>query len=592
MTATRRGRFTPAEVVDEALARIAAAGSDAVWIARVPAATLRAAVARLAVLRPDARGPLWGIPFAVKDNIDVAGMTTTAACPAFGYVATESAPVVTRLEAAGAILLGKTNLDQFATGLVGTRSPYGTPCSPFDATMAPGGSSSGSAVAVAAGLVGFALGTDTAGSGRVPAAFNNIVGLKPTRGLVPTRGVVPACRSLDCVSIFANTVADARHVLAVVAGPDPVDPYSRPPPPGFQLFLAAAATFRFGVPHSAQRAFFGDSDAASLYRAAIARAEACGGVAVEVDLAPFTEAAALLYGAWTTERAADLEDWLRERPEALLDVTRGILAAGLAISGTALFRAQHRLATLAGATAPVWNTIDVLLLPTAPTAHSLAAITADPVQRNSELGHYTNFANLLDLAAIAIPAGFVRRDTRPPFPFGVTLVAPAWHDGVLAALAERLHHAAGLPSGATAHPVPPPAILGAGSYPTIDLAVFGAHLSGQPLNPELRALGARLLRPCRTAPSYHMLLLPGTPARPAMRRVAAEGAALPGEIWSVPSGALAELLATIRPPLGLGTVELDDGPCHGFIAEDAPIPGSYDITAHGGWAAWRRAARP
>lgn len=553
------GATTPEAVMGDVLARIAAAGDDKVWISRVPDAAL---LAQAHALR-DPSLPLHGVPFAVKDNIDVAGLPTTAACPQFSYTPTRHATVVQRLVDAGAIPVGKTNMDQFATGLVGTRSPYGTPRNPFDPAMLPGGSSSGSAVAVAAGLVSFALGTDTAGSGRVPAGFNNLVGLKPTRGWLSTAGVVPACRSLDCVSVLALTVADAVAVADAAGAYDSADPYSRPAP----AWPAAPRRFRFGVPQP--REFFGDVEAALAYEDAVGRAEALGGVAVPFDFSPFTEAASLLYGPWTAERTVAVGAPM-DQPDALHPVTRAVLDAGRNVTGAAVFAAQHRLAALRRRADAVWQSVDFLLLPTTPTAFSLEQTEADPIKRNSELGHYTNFANLLDLAAVAVPSGFYRSG----FPVGVTLVGPAWSDPILAGVAHHMHKAAGLPLGASG--------AGADRTPRTPIAVFGAHLDGQPLNGALQAMGGRFVRPCRTAPLYRMLALPGPVARPALVR---DGAGrLDGEVWALPSGAVAAFLGTIAPPLGLGTVELEDGPHLGFIAE-AGATGE-DITAYGGWRNW------
>ena len=554
----------PVDTMRDVLARIEAAGDDHVWISRVPGETV---LAQAAALR-DRSLPLFGIPFAVKDNIDLLGLPTTAACPAFAQTPERTAPIVQRLMDAGAIPIGNTNLDQFATGLVGVRSPYGTPRNPFDPLMVPGGSSSGSAVAVSSGLVSFALGTDTAGSGRVPAGFNNIVGLKPTRGWLSTTGVVPACRSMDCVSVFALTAADALAVAEVAGAYDLADPYSR-------LRQAAPPTgLRFGVPSAPE--FFGDAEAEAAYDAACRRLEALGGVAVPFDFGPFAETAALLYGPWAAERLATLEPMLAQ-PDALHPAIRTILEGARAVSGADLFRAQHRLAMLRRSTDAVWETLDLLLLPTSPTAYSCAALVADPIRLNSNLGTYTNFANLLDLSAIAVPAGFYASG----FPIGVTLVGRAWQDRPLAALADRLHRTIPATMGATGHGLPDNPVT-PGPAGT-EIAVFGAHLTGQPLNPALAALGGRFVRACRTAPAYRMLALPGTPARPALLRDA-HGVAIEGEVWAIPPANLAAFLATIAPPLGLGTVELDHGPALGFIAE-AGAAGT-DITHHGGWRAY------
>ncbi len=446
--------ITAAALVESVLARIEDAGDDKVWITRVPAARLHAragALDKRAAREPDlaARLPLFGIPFAVKDNLDVAGMRTTAACPGFAYRAEATAPAIARLEAAGAILVGKTNLDQFATGLVGCRSPYGVPRNPFDARFIPGGSSSGSAVAVAAGLVSFALGTDTAGSGRVPAAFNNIVGLKPTRGLISTLGVVPACRSLDCVSVLALSAEDAAQIAAIAGGYEAADPFSRRAPPVPPSFTAQ---FRFAVPQAADLECFGDSDTPALFAAAAAALEALGGTRVAFDFAPFRSAAALLYsGPWVAERLAAIEDFFRRAPEALLPVTRDIIAGGDDYSAVDAFKAGYRLAALGREAERLWHDADFMLLPTAATIYTVAAVAAEPIALNARLGHYTNFVNLFDLAAIAVPAG-MRRDG---LPFGVSLIAPAFSDAALAAIGAALQRRLDLPLGATPHRLAP-----------------------------------------------------------------------------------------------------------------------------------------
>ncbi len=557
----------PVTIMQDVLARIDAAGDDHVWISRVPPATVLAQAAALT----DRSLPLFGIPFAIKDNIDLNGLPTTAACPAFATTPTRTAPVVQRLIDAGAIPVGKTNLDQFATGLVGVRSPYGTPRNPFDPLMIPGGSSSGSAVAVSAGLVSFALGTDTAGSGRVPAGFNNIVGLKPTRGWLGTTGVLPACRSLDCVSVFALTAADAMTIADIAGAYDPADPYSRP------AQHAAPLGTRFGIP--TQPEFFRDTEAATAYHATCRRLEALGLTPVPFDLAPFTETAALLYGPWAAERLATLEPMLAQ-PDALHPAIRTILDGARTVTGADLFRAQHRLATLRRIADAVWDRVDLMLLPTSPTAYTCAALDADPIRLNSNLGTYTNFANLLDLAAIAVPAGLYASG----FPIGATLVAQAWQDRPLASLADRLHRTLPATMGATGHALPDNPLA---DTPTgTEIAVFGAHLAGQPLNPALMALGGRFVRACRTAPVYRMLALPGTPPRPALIR-APDGVTLEGEIWALPPANVAAFLATIAAPLGLGTVQLEHGPALGFIAEAAAA--GTDISHHGGWRAYRAA---
>jgi len=443
-----RGAVSAAELTEQVLARIARSDDPAIWISRPSESAVRARAHELdAKTAADpstvARLPLFGIPFAVKDNIDVAGMATTAGCPAFAYTPTETAPVVMRLLAAGAILVGKTNLDQFATGLVGTRSAYGVPRNPFDARLIPGGSSSGSAVAVAAGLVSFALGTDTAGSGRIPAAFNNLVGLKPTRGLLSTRGVVPACRSLDCVSVFALTAQDAAAVFAATAFFDPQDPLARAPKAGVApRFLSR---FRFGVPEWSDLEFFGDQDAAALFEAAIGILERAGGTRVEINLAPFRDAGRLVYeGPWVAERLHATQALLGKNPDAVLSVTREIIEDARSYSALDAYRALYELASLRRAADGEFREMDVLILPTAGTIYETEAVAAEPKRLNANLGLYTSFVNLLDLAAIAAPAGFDKNG----LPFGVSLIAPAYHDSALLDLATRFQKLVGLPLGA------------------------------------------------------------------------------------------------------------------------------------------------
>jgi allophanate hydrolase len=444
------GALSASELTDLVLSRIAEWDDPAIWITRTSDADLKQRAGDLdaaAASDPDliARLPLFGIPFAVKDNIDVAGIPTTAACPAFAYMPSETAPVVRKLLAAGGMLVGKTNLDQFATGLVGTRSPYGVPRNPFDARYIPGGSSSGSATAVAAGLVSFALGTDTAGSGRVPAAFSNIVGLKPARGLLSTRGVVPACRSLDCVSVFALTAKDASVVLGVTALFDPDDPLARPVrcllPPSF------GSNCRFGVPRSSELEFFGDCEAASLFASALAKLEQIGGTRTETAFALFRDTGRLLYdGPWVAERLHATQALLDDNPGALLSVTRSIIEQGRRYTALDAYRAQYELERRKREAHLVFSSIDVMVLPTTGTIYDTAAIAADPIRLNSNLGLYTSFVNLLDLSAIAVPAGF-RSDG---LPFGISLIAPAFAEHALLDLADRFQHSLGLPLGANA----------------------------------------------------------------------------------------------------------------------------------------------
>jgi len=560
----------PVAAVRRTYARLDRDGPGPAWISVVPAAD---ALARAAAVDPAA--PLAGVPFAVKDNIDVAGMDTTAACPGYARRASHTAPAVRALLDAGAILIGKTNLDQFATGLVGTRSPYGAPRSALDDRFVSGGSSSGSAVVVADGTVAFSLGTDTAGSGRVPAAFNGIVGLKPTRGLVSTRGVVPASRSLDCVSVFTRSVADARDVLAVLAGYDPQDPWSRSSPPAG----GAVAPPRIGVPIAGQIEADLDPRLLDAWGAATARAaELSAAPLVPVDLGPFLETAALLYeGPWLAERWVAIGGAVQAGLEGLDRVVADVVAAGAAPSAADAFRAVHRLAELRRAADHATAGVDVLLLPTAPTVPTPDDVAAAPVAVNRRLGRWTNAVNLLDRSALAVPAG----RGRDGMPFGVTLVGAAFTEDLL------------LRTGAAWTGETPPSGT-APVIPALELAVVGAHLRGQPLEPQLLALGATFVRVARTAADYRLFALPGgPPARPGLVRApGTRGPGLEVEIVSLPHAGVGALLERIPAPLGLGTVELDDGTTvAGFLCEDHATVGAVDITAYGGWRAFLAAER-
>ena len=445
VAAHRAGKMTPADTVARSYARLRAHGDAAMFIALRDEADALAEARALS----NASLPLYGVPVAIKDNIGVAGMPTTAACPAFAYQPHRDATVVARLRAAGAIVIGKTNLDQFATGLNGTRSPYGTPRNPIKAELIPGGSSSGSAVAVAAGIVPLALGTDTAGSGRVPAGLNNIVGLKPSLGLVSTYGVVPACRTLDCVSVFALTVDDAWSALAAIAGPDAKDSYSRQRPLGSPG--AMPAQVKIGAPRAGQRLFFGDCEFEAAYDAALARLAKLGCVIVEIDIEPFYETARLLYeGPWVAERAIVAKPVLDSDPNALHPVTRQIIVSGLKPTAMDAFAAFYKLEELRRVAERTFNHVDALALPTAPTAYTVAQVLADPIQLNSRLGTYTNFVNLLDLCGLALPAAF----TKDGVPFGITLLAPGGEDAMLAEIGRAFHAATKLPLGALKEPQP------------------------------------------------------------------------------------------------------------------------------------------
>ena len=572
--------ITPLDVIEEVIARRNTLADRAVFITETPDAMLRAET--LAVMAMDRGLPLWGVPFTVKDNIDVAGLPTTAACPAFAYDPAADATVIARLRAAGAIVIGKTNLDQFATGLNGTRSPHGAPRSVFNADYVSGGSSSGSAVSVASGLCSFALGTDTAGSGRVPAAFNNLVGLKPTPGLVPNTGVVPACRSVDVVTVFAGTVVEAAAVRRVMEGLDGADPYSRRAKP-----VALPSKLRIGVLAGAEREFFGNAEVEALYDAAIARAEALGAVMVPFDYAPFRAAAALLYdGPWVAERLAAVEDFLAASPEAFDPVVRKIIEGAKGKTAVEAFRGQYKLNALMQVCAPVWEAVDVLMLPTSPTTCTVAGMLAEPIQRNSEFGRYTNFANLMGLAAIAVPGGFGASG----LPAGITLVGPGFSDDALVPFAAAMHAAAGSGMGidrGAVIPAAPEAALPDGWVPIV---VVGAHLTGMPLNKELTGPGGVLLAETRTAADYKLYALPGTvPPKPGM--VQSPGFAGPGiavEVWGLPLAAFGAFVARIPAPLGIGKVELADGSrVSGFLCEAHALEGAEEVTQFGGWRAYR-----
>ena len=576
------GSLRPSEVVTGVLARIEAykARDPAVWIHLLLREELEARAAELEKRGP-AGLPLFGIPFAIKDNIDLAGQPTTAGCPDYRYIADASATVVKRLVDAGAIVVGKTNLDQFATGLVGTRSPYGACRNTFDARYLSGGSSSGSSVAVAAGLVSFSLGTDTAGSGRVPAAFNNLIGLKPTCGALSARGVVPACRSLDCISIFALTAPDAGAVFEVARGFDAADPYSRRPVAGGRV-PESFERLRLGVPRAGQLEFFGDSGSEALFTAAVAKLESLGATRVEIDFDPFLKAARLLYeGPWVAERFVAIREFIEKRPEALFPGTRKIIAGGATPSAADTFAATYRLKELIRAAEPVWDTVDVIVTPTAGTIYTIDAVNADPVRLNSNLGHYTNFMNLMDFSAIAVPAGFLPSG----LPLGVTLFAPAFADGALCKLADSAQRAMVATMGATGNALPPAAPAESRKdASTVRLAVCGAHMSGLPLNGQLLERGATLVRRCRTAPRYQLYALAGfTPARPGMLR-ADPGHAIEVEVWEVPTAAFGSFVDGIPAPLGIGTVELEDGETlRGFQCEAYAVSGAKDISELGSW---------
>ncbi|HEY8932723.1 MAG TPA: allophanate hydrolase [Rariglobus sp.] len=566
-----------ADLVPTLLARCDAYEKDdpAVWTHRLSAAALR----DLASALPSA-GPLLGLTFAIKDNIDLAGAPTTASCPGFAYTPAASATVVEKLLAAGALPVGKTNLDQFATGLVGTRSPYGAPRNVFNPDYISGGSSSGSAVAVAAGLVDFALGTDTAGSGRVPAAFNQIIGLKPTKGRLSTRGVVPACRSLDCVSIFARDLAITARVLAATEGFDPVDPFSRPQSKSNLLGYSISDAPRLGVPRADQLEWFGNTESPALFAAALDRLRSLGAEIVEVDFSAFLDAARLLYeGPWTAERYAGVGAFIEQhsatpesaRAAGLDPNVSKIILGGKNPSAADAFRATYRLAELRRAADTVLASVDALVAPTTGTIYTVAEVQADPIRLNSNLGRYNNFMNLLDLCGLTVPAG--RYSFGPGF--GITLIAPAWHDGALLALGARY-------LGETLPPSSP-------ASNDVTLAVCGAHLRGQPLHSQLTALGARFLAATTTAPCYRLYALANTtPPKPGLVRVAPgeTGAAIAVETYALSPEAFGRFTAAVPAPMVIGNAELNDGTwVKSFLCEPHALTGATDITSKGGWRA-------
>ena len=578
------GTLTPRALVEE-LIRRTAEDPNRVWIHRLPDDALRACAETLEGQDP-ARLPLYGIPFAIKDNIDLAGVPTTAGCPEFAYTPERNACVVQRLIDAGAIPVGKTNLDQFATGLNGTRSPYGACRNAFDPEYIAGGSSSGSAVAVAIGYCSFALGTDTAGSGRVPAAFNHIVGHKPSLGWLSSTGLVPACRSLDTMSVFALTAEDAEAVMTVAAAFDPDDAFSRPAA-GHGFDFGSANAFRVGIPKSAQLEFFGNAEAARLYGEAVARIESLGGECVEFDLQPFLETAKLLYeGPWVAERQAAVGDFIDSHPGAALPVIETLIGGARRWSAAEAYAQGYRLKAYKRQCDALLADVDCVLIPTAGTLYRIVELEADPIRLNTNLGYYTNFMNLLDYAATAVPAGF----QADGLPFGVTLFGPRDQDGPLLRLAARMQRAVTDRAGR----FPLPALWTPPRLPSgqVRVAVCGAHLSGLPLNGQLTSRGARRVAAVTSAPEYRFYALPGGPPfRPGMVRVNEGGGAVEMEVWEMPAREFGSFVAGIPAPLGIGMVKLASGDwVQGFVCEAAATTGAEDITALGSWR--RYLARP
>jgi len=559
-------------------------GDDNAWIARATPVQLTEQLAQLSARLAAVDGDitqlaLYGVPFAIKDNIDAAGWDTTAACPEFAYTAAQDASVVQRLREAGAILMGKTNLDQFATGLVGTRSPYGAVGNSFDADYVSGGSSSGSASVVARGLVAFSLGTDTAGSGRVPAGFNNIVGLKPTKGRLSNTGLVPACRTVDCISVFALTVECAESVLRVSEGYDASDAYSRVNP--HTAPVAVGAAIRLAIPASLE--FFGDTLNQAVFEHAVQGFKALGAVITPVDFSAFKALADQLYfGPWVAERTVALERMLEQQPEAINPVVRGIVESGRQYSACDAYKAEYLRAELSRRINDTLAGFDALLVPTSPTLRTQAEMAQEPVRYNSQFGYYTNFTNLADLSALALPAG-LRSDGLPS---GITLLASAWHDTALAHLGKRWQASLDLPLGATERylPAPATALQAPGS---VRVAVVGAHLTGMPLNVQLTSRNAVLVEQTLTADNYRLYALPGTvPPKPGLAR-ADSGRAIVVELWDMPIARFGEFVAEIPAPLGIGNLLLADGrSVKGFICEPWALADALDITEFGGWRAF------
>jgi allophanate hydrolase len=580
LAAYRQQRITPEEFFSQLLQRIEQGPEHHVWITRLSTAQVMNYVAALKGKRSEDL-PLYGVPFVIKDNIDLAGIPTTAACPEFAYTPDKSATVVQRLIDAGAIPLGKTNMDQFATGLVGTRSPHGAARNSFNAEYVSGGSSSGSALAVAMGFASFSLGTDTAGSGRVPAAFNNLIGLKPSCGRISNTGMVPACRSLDSVSIFALTAPDANTVLQVAQASDATDPWSRVAAVSLRAGGIQGETFRVGVPKPEQLQFFGDTEYARLFALARTNIEALGGTIIELDFTSLFETARLLYeGPWVAERYAAIESFIEQHADALHPVTREITLTAVGRTAIDTFKSQYRLQELKQAANKVLAQVDVCMTPTAGTIYKIAELEADPVRLNSNLGYYTNFMNLLDLAAVAVPTGF-RNDRMP---FGITLFAERDTDESLLRLADRLHHASVSTLGATSWPVPAQALpqLLPGF---IAIAVCGAHMHGLPLNRQLTERGAYLLQHTRTTSQYRFFALPGGPPhRPGLIKVEQGGVQIEVEVWALPHTQWGSFTAGIPAPLCLGQVQIEGGSqVTGFLCEAYAVVAARDISSFGGW---------
>lgn len=559
------GALTPRQLIQHILKRIQEVDNPNIWIYQLSVEELEPYLSYLEQADPSSL-PLYGIPFAIKDNIDLAGVPTTAACPAYAYTPEESASVVAQLIEAGAIPIGKTNLDQFATGLVGVRTPYGAPRNPIAPDRVPGGSSCGSAVALSEGICSFSLGTDTAGSGRVPAMFNKLWGVKPSRGRLSNTGLVPACKTLDCISIFALNAADSQTVLEVAEGYDVEDAYSQE-----TRDIPVEASKTIGIPQADQLLFFGDVDYRGAWSAAVDTLQEKGWEVVEIDFEPFLKAARLLYeGPWVSERTTALKSFLETNADDFFPASLKIIGGGLDHTACDAFAATYKLADLKRESEAVWEGLAAIVTPTAGGFPRLSDLEADPIGPNSQLGYYTNFMNLLDLCAVATPAG----ETDDGLPFGITWIAPRDQDKALIEIAAKGPDAA---MGGQRSP--------AAATDTLTVVLFGAHMKGLPLNSQVQSLGGVFIGEVQTAALYKMIYLPEpAPHRPGIIRIGEGGASIAAEAWSFPKAALGEFLSTIRQPLGLGEIELSDGrKVHGFLCEAAADEGVNDISSSGGW---------
>jgi allophanate hydrolase len=581
----RKNQTTPEQVIDHVVRRSDETKDHNIWITRLSREKIQPYLDKLKDQSPDSL-PLYGIPFAIKDNIDLANIATTAACPAFAYTAKRSAYVIQQLLNAGAIPIGKTNMDQFATGLVGTRSPepWGPCKNAFNKEYISGGSSAGSAVAVALGLVSFSLGTDTAGSGRVPAAFNNIIGVKPSRGLLSNTGVVPACRSLDCVSIFALTTDDANAVFNIAANYDPVDDYARPNPfdNNHRHYGISADPLNIGVPSPDQLNFFGSASSQQLFFDSINKLKEIGVTITEIDFSPFLEAARLLYeGPWVAERFVAIEKLIRDHPDELLPEIETIISGGEDKSAIDYFKSEYQLKHYHKLAHNILTKLDCIVTPTVGTIYTIEQVQSDPIKLNSNLGYYTNFMNLLDCASVAAPAGFLDNGC----PFGITFVGPSMTDRKLLSIANLWQQQLGLKLGALDQALPTNEPNQTTYTDTIPVVVCGAHLQGLPLNWQLIERGATLLEKTQTASKYRLYALPGGPPhRPGLIRDEQNGAVVEAEIWAMPKEQFGSFVANIPAPLGIGKVEMQDGRwLTGFICEAYAIDDAKEITGLGSW---------